>query len=45
MGRYVNYIVVAKLAGPQTHDEHDNDPAFKAYVEKAEAFQPEGPSV
>ena len=45
MGRYVNYIVVAKLAGPQTHDEHDNDPAFKVYGEKAEAFQPEGPSM
>ena len=44
-GRYVNYIVVAKLADPDAHDEHDNDPAFKAYDEKAEAFQPEGPSV
>ena len=43
-GRYVNYIVVAKLAGPHTHDEHDNDSAFKAYDETAEAFQPEGPS-
>ena len=44
-GRYVNYIVVAKLAGPAAHDEHDSDPAFKAHDEKAEAFQPEGPSV
>ena len=35
----------SKLAGPAAHDEHDNDPAFKAYGEKAEAFQPKGPSV
>ena len=44
-GKYVNYIVFAKLTGMDAHAEHDNDPAFKAYDEKAEAYQPEGPSV
>ena len=44
-GKYVNYIVVAKLTGMKAHTEHDDDPSFKAYDEKAEAFQPEGPSV
>lgn len=44
-GKYVNYVVVAKLTGMDAHTEHDNDPAFKAYDKKADAFQPEGPSV
>ncbi len=44
-GGYVNYIVFAKLTGMRAHTSHDNDPAFKAWDEKAEAFQPEGPSV
>jgi hypothetical protein len=43
--KYVNYVVVAKLTGMEAHTEHDNDPAFKSYDEKADAFQPEGPSV
>ena len=29
----------------RAHDAHDNDPAFKAWDEMAEQFQPEGPSV
>jgi len=29
MGRYVNYIVVAKLADPDAHDEHDSDPRLQ----------------
>lgn len=44
-GDYVNYAVVAKVTGMEAHSAHDADPAFKAYDEKAEAFQPEGPSV
>jgi hypothetical protein len=44
-GKYVNYIVIAKLTGMDAHTEHDNDPAFKAYDAKAEDFQPEAPSV
>ena len=44
-GGYVNYIVHAELTGMDAHNAHDNDPAFKAYDEKAEDFQPEGPSV
>src|SRR5688572_7421779 len=43
-GGYVNYIVFAKLTGMRAHTAHDNDPDFKAWDEKAEAFQPEGPS-
>jgi hypothetical protein len=44
-GRYVNYVVVAVVRDMDAHTAHDDDPAFKAYDEKAEAFQPEGPSV
>jgi len=44
-GGYVNYIVFAKLTGMRAHTAHDSDPDFKAWDEKAEAFQPEGPSV
>jgi hypothetical protein len=44
-GKYVNYIVYAKLTGMEAHTAHDEDPAFKEYDRKAEAFQPEGPSV
>lgn len=41
----MNYVVVAKLTGMAAHTEHDSDPAFRSYDEKADAFQPEGPSV
>jgi len=44
-GKYVNYVVVAKVRDMRAHTTHDNDPDFKAYDDKAEAFQPEGPSV
>ena len=44
-GEYVNYIVVARLTGMDAHNEHDDDPEFKSYDEKAEAFQPKAPSV
>ncbi len=44
-GRYVNYVVVAKLTGMEAHEAHDEDPRFKEYDKKADAFQPEGPSV
>jgi hypothetical protein len=44
-GKYVNYIVVAKLTGMRAHEAHDSDPAFKAWDEMAEEFQPAGPSV
>jgi hypothetical protein len=39
------HIVFAKLTGQRAHDAHDSDPAFKAWDEMAEQFQPEGPSV
>ena len=42
---YVNYVVVAKLTGMKAHEAHDDDPRFKTYDEKADEFQPEGPSV
>ena len=35
----------AKLTGMRRHNAHYNDPAFKAWDELAEQFQPEGPSV
>ena len=38
---YVLHVVTAEDA----HHEHDEDPGFKAYDEKAEAFQPEEPTV
>ena len=44
-GGYVNYVVYAKLTGMDAHNAHDSDPEFQAYDRKAEAFQPEGPSV
>jgi len=44
-GKYVMYVVVAKLTGMDAHNAHDSDPRFKTYDEKAEEFQPEGPSV
>ena len=42
---YVNYVVVAKLTGMAAHEAHDSDPRFQAYDKKADAFQPQGPSV
>ncbi len=42
---YVNHVVVAKLTGMKAHEQHDEDPRFKEYDTKADAFQPEGPSV
>ena len=44
-GRYVNYIVVAKVRDMAAHAAHDNDPSFQAYDKKADEFQVEGPSV
>ena len=44
-GKYVNYVVIAKLTGMKTHEAHDADPRFKKYDKKADKFQPEGPSV
>jgi len=44
-GKYVNYVVVAKLTGMAAHTEHDSDPEFQSYNEKADKLQPEGPSV
>lgn len=44
-GRVLNYVVVAKLTGMAAHTEHDNDPEFQSYNEKADKLQPEGPSV
>jgi hypothetical protein len=44
-GKYVNYVVVAKVRDMRAHSKHDSDPDFQAYDKKADAFQPEGPSV
>jgi len=40
-----DYVLHVVTADEHAHHEHDEDPEFKAYDEKAEAFQPEGPTV
>lgn len=39
---YLLYVEVPSMA---EHSAHDNDPRFNAFLKKARAFQPEGPSV
>jgi quinol monooxygenase YgiN len=41
----VQYLVVAVFKDFEGHTAHDNDPRFKAWNEKAEAYQIEGPFV
>ncbi|HEV2474975.1 MAG TPA: hypothetical protein VGX22_00445 [Candidatus Dormibacteraeota bacterium] len=40
-----DYVLQVVTADEQAHHEHDNDPSFKRYDERAEAFQPEEPTV
>ena len=39
------YLVVAIFKDHEGHTAHDNDPRFKAWNEKADAYQVEGPFV
>jgi hypothetical protein len=39
------YLIYAEVPSMKEHSEHDNDPRFNAYLKKAQAMQPEGPSV
>lgn len=41
----VLYLIYAEVPGMAEHGEHDSDPRFMAYLEKARTFQPEPPSV
>jgi hypothetical protein len=41
----VLYLIYAEVPGMAEHGEHDRDPRFVAYLEKARTFQPEPPSV
>jgi hypothetical protein len=40
-----DYVLHVVTADEHAHHEHDDDPGFKAYNEKADEFQPEGPTV
>lgn len=41
----VQYLVVAIFATDEGHHEHDNDPRFKAWNERADAYQIADPLV
>jgi quinol monooxygenase YgiN len=41
----VQYLVIAVFKGHEGHDAHDNDPRFKKWNKKADAYQIEGPIV
>lgn len=40
-----DYVLQVVTADEHAHHEHDDDAGFKAYDAKAEAFQPEEPTV
>src|SRR5690348_15115268 len=40
-----DYVLQVVTADERAHHEHDEDPSFKKYDERADAFQPEGPTV
>jgi hypothetical protein len=40
-----DYVLQVVTADERAHHEHDEDPTFKSYDERAEAFQPEEPTV
>ena len=40
-----DYILHVVAVDRQAHDEHDSDPRFKAFLEKAQKLQPSGPLV
>ncbi|TMF23255.1 MAG: hypothetical protein E6I36_05795 [Chloroflexi bacterium] len=39
-----NYVIAVESEG-EGHHEHDNDPGFRSFNERADAFQPEDPLV
>lgn len=41
----VQYLVVAAFRDHEGHTRHDNDPRFKAWNKKADAYQARGPFV
>ena len=40
-----DYVLQVITADENAHHEHDEDPGFKDYNERADAFQPEEPTV
>jgi hypothetical protein len=40
-----DYVLQVVTADEHAHHEHDEDPSFKKYDERADAFQPEEPTV
>jgi len=40
-----DYVLQVVTADERAHHEHDEDPSFKKYDERADAFQPEEPTV
>jgi hypothetical protein len=41
----VLYLIYAEVPSMAEHSEHDSDPRFEAFLEKARRLQPEPPSV
>ena len=41
----VLYLIYAEVPSMAEHSEHDSDPRFNAFLQKAREFQPEPPSV
>lgn len=41
----VLYLIYAEVPSMAEHSEHDSDPRFAAFLQKAREFQPEPPSV
>ena len=39
------YLIYAEVPGMAEHSQHDRDPRFGAFLEKARKLQPEAPSV
>ena len=39
------YLLYVEVPGMAEHHAHDSDPRFNAFLKKAQAFQPERPSV
>jgi hypothetical protein len=39
------YLIYAEVPSMTEHSEHDDNPRFNAFLQKARAFQPEPPSV
>jgi hypothetical protein len=39
------YLIYAEVPGMTEHSEHDRDPRFEAFLQKARKLQPESPSV